>query len=437
LQELLNDWVHVLGDLLETQADGKLASGLSGRLVELQYPERLEDPAFRIFVEGLKRLHKKIQVSIVEKNELRKLPVMIDQTEKEILYGLSLLFKERAGDVKSSVSAMQDTQKNLQSMLEEMKKSGKMDSAGLDALFKQLEEQIKDLQNKMKNLPEGPQDDLINRQAMEDQVEESNKLQEKIAEIQKQLQDGKNEQAMKELQSLINQLSILNKEMERSFNQWQENLDRGATESAKKYQEALKKIQEQQEQLAKKTNEIKEAQKKTRDMEPFDPKRKEAVEKLQKETDEAKQEQGEVEKNMDSASEQFKKSLEGSEWESLLRSGEMQEMEESVKEKMGESLDALEKRRVPDSEQAQQEAIEVLKQMGQKMEQSQQQLQQMGSSPQEGGSQGKLSEKTEVIESEGKGQKEKRRKIMEALKQQVDEKYKKSHERYFEDLLQR
>ncbi len=112
-------------------------------------------------------------------------------------------------------------------------------------------------------------------------------------------------------------------------------------------------------------------------------------------------------------------------------------MEESVKEKMGESLDALEKRRVPDSEQAQQEAIEVLKQMGQKMEQSQQQLQQMGSPPQEGGSQGKLSEKTEVIESEGKGQKEKRRKIMEALKQQVDEKYKKSHERYFEDLLQR
>lgn len=437
LQELLNEWVHVLGDLLETQADVKVAAALPGRLGAMQYPERLEEAAFRIFVEGLKRLQKKIQVSIVDRNDLRQLPLLIDQTEKEILYGLSLLFKERAGDVKSSVSAMQDTQKNLQSMLEEMKKSGKMDSAALDALFKQLEEQIKDLQNKMKNLPEGPQDDLINRQAMEDQVEESNKLQEKIAEIQKQLQDGKNEQAMKELQSLINQLSILNKEMERSFNQWQENLDRGAVESAKKYQEQLQKVQERQEQLAKKTRDLSESIKKSAESGDFDPTQIKKREQQKKDLGEAKKEQQGIQKQMDDASEQFKKSLEGSEWESLLRSGEMQEMEENVKEKMGASTEALEKRRVPDSEQSQLEAVELLKQMGQKMEQSQQQLQQMGSSPQEGGEQGRLSERTEVIESEGKGQKEKRRKIMEALKQQVDEKYKKSHERYFEDLLQR
>jgi len=437
LQDLLNEWVHVLGDLLETQSDVKLAAALPDRLTGLQYPDRLEDPAFRIFVEGLKRLQKKIQVSILDRNDFRRLPTLIEQTEKEILYGLSLLFKDRAGDVKSSVSAMQDSQKNLQSLLEEMKKSGKMDNASLDALFKQLEEQIKDLQSKMKKLPEGPQDDLINRQAMEDQVEESNKLQEKIAEIQKQLQDGKNEQAMKELQSLINQLSILNKEMERSFNQWQENLDRGAVESSKKYQEQLKKIGERQEQLAKKTRDLSEEIKKSASAGDFDPTQLKAREEEKKNLEHAKKEQKGIEKEMNEASEQFKKSMQGSEWESLLRSGETQEMEESVKEKMGESSEALERRRVPDSEQAQREAVELLKQMGQKMEQSQQQLQQMGSSPQEGGSQGKLSEKTEVIESEGKGQKEKRRKIMEALKQQVDEKYKKSHERYFEDLLQR
>jgi len=437
LQELLNEWVHVLGDLLETQADGKVASALPGRLGGMQYPDRLEDAAFRIFVEGLKRLQKRIQTSILDRNDLRQLPPVIDQTEKQILYGLSLLFKERAGDVKSSVSAMQHTQKSLQSMLEEIKKSGKMDSSALDALFKQLEEQIKDLQNKMKNLPQGPQDDLINRQAMEDQIEESNKLQEKIAEIQKQLQDGKNEQAMKELQSLINQLSILNKEMERSFNQWQENLDRGAAESAKKYQEQLQKIQERQEQLAKKTRDLSEAMKKSSSSSEFDPSQMKQREQQKQDLAEAKKEQQGIGKQMDEASEQFKKSLEGSEWESLLRSGELQEMEESVKDKMSESSEALERRRVPDSEQSQLEAVELLKQMGQKMEQSQQQLQQMGSSPQEGGEQGRLSERTEVIESEGKGQKEKRRKIMEALKQQVDEKYKKSHERYFEDLLQR
>jgi hypothetical protein len=51
--------------------------------------------------------------------------------------------------------------------------------------------------------------------------------------------------------------------------------------------------------------------------------------------------------------------------------------------------------------------------------------------------QGNRSQKIEIRGTESKSEKERRRKIMDSLKQQVGEKYQQSHERYFEELLQR
>jgi hypothetical protein len=442
IQDLITEWVHVLADLLETQADSVLAATLSSRFKEMVYPDRLEENSLRVFVEGLQRLQKRIQSNLLEEKRFRLLPELIESTEKQILYGMSLIFRERTGDVQSQVGAMKDTQKSLQQMLEEMKKTGKLNSDQLQSMFEQLQDQLKQIQDKLNQLPSGPQDDLINRQALEEQVDESKELSDKIEEIQKQLAEGKSEEALRELQSLLNQLSILNKEIERSFNQMQENLDQGALEAAQKYQQSLESLKQRQEELSQEAGNLKKQQENAEEQ-SFDPKRKAKQEELSKKADELKLKQDQIEAALNEAAQQFEKALESSEFEAVLNSGSLQELQDQAGEKMSLASESFQKRLLPDAEQSSQEATELLKQMSQQMQQNQKNLQQMlQSSPQkeQRGGEGFMSkdyDPTEVIESGGKGQKEKRRKIMDALKQQVEEKYQKSHERYFEDLLQR
>ena len=57
--------------------------------------------------------------------------------------------------------------------------------------------------------------------------------------------------------------------------------------------------------------------------------------------------------------------------------------------------------------------------------------------PSESSGKREIKEQVQIVGSEGKGEKERRRRIMDSLKQKVDERFQKSHEQYFEDLLQR
>ena len=77
----------------------------------------------------------------------------------------------------------------------------------------------------------------------------------------------------------------------------------------------------------------------------------------------------------------------------------------------------------------------MLKQMESVQQQTRDQLENMAQ--QLGGSESQKREKVEIIESEGRGERKRRQKIMNSLKQKVDENFQKSHERYFEELLQR
>src|SRR5690606_25333401 len=115
-------------------------------------------------------------------------------------------------------------------------------------------------------------------------------LQERIAQIQEQIANGNSETALKELESLINQLSILSKEIGRSFDQWQENLAQGALQSSEAFENRLKEIRERQEELAKKTRKLEEKQKELEKKNLFDLS-PEDREKIQKEFENLKSEQ--------------------------------------------------------------------------------------------------------------------------------------------------
>lgn len=435
LRTILDQWVHVLADLLESQVDQKIHATIFERLDGMEWPDiQKSEGAIQVFIEELQRLSRRMKKEL-SLFEMLKVPEFVEAVEKQILYGLSLILQEKAGDLRASTDGIQNSQRDLQSLIDEIKKGNKeLSSEAIQEAFEKLARQLEELQEKIRNLPQGPSDDLINREALEQQLNESESLQERIAQIQEQIANGNSETALKELESLINQLSILSKEIGRSFDQWQENLAQGALQSSEAFENRLKEIRERQEELAKKTRKLEEKQKELEKKNLFDLS-PEDREKIQKEFENLKSEQMAIKEDFQEAQEQLQEKLSTSEWEQIFRSEEMKELEEQILQRMRSAERALEDQEAPEAIVQGLEAVELLRKAEEAQQQMRQNVQQMAQ-PQQIQA-GRDTENIEIIESEGKGARERRQKIMNSLRQKVDDAFQKSHERYFEELLQR
>lgn len=438
LRSVISEWTHVLADLLESQEDSSLASSLSARLTDIDYPVDVEDSVIQLYFSDLAALAKKLQLDLVIGQKLYKLPDYISEVEKSILYGLSLIFQEQVGDVQASQDALRDTQKDLASLLDDLRNGkDKIDSQKLKETFDQLLSQLKDLMEKASHLPRGPNDDLINREALDQQVNQAQSLEDQIEEIKKRLEKGQDEAALKELESLVNQLGILQKEMERSFSQYQQNLEKNAFQSSKDFESQLSKLLEKQKKLAEQTDQLKQEQQKLEDqkMRSFELPDKEVTEKLDKKLEDAKKKQDQISEEFNKAQSDFENMLKGSDWEQLFQSEDAKQLNKDIDGRMKSSSDALKAKDSMESLVKQQEAIQLLK----KAQQSQQELRQKAQErlQQAARSQKEAPEKMEILENQGKGELERRRKIMNSRRQKVEDQYQNSHERYFEELLQR
>jgi hypothetical protein len=430
LRSLIDQWVHVLADLLEGDRDKRIHPSTFERFDLMEWPEQDMQGALKVFVEGLRRLEETIRRDLGI-GDTRRLPVLIERVEKQILYGLSLILQERTGDINQSTREFNASQDNLQKLLNDIK-SGKDDlsSESLQQAFDKLIAQIEELQNKIKNLPQGPSDQMINREALEEQLSQSEELQEKINQIQEQIARGAHGEALRELESLMNQLSILSKEISRSFEQWQENLAKGAGESSKKFVDRLEELKSRQEDIVQKTNELQDQMKNQarRGSENQSKEMKAQGEKLRSEQDQLAQE-------FDQLVREFREDMEGSEWEQIFLNSEMIDLQSAARERMSEATRSLEEMNLDEAVMQEKESAEILTQMSQFQKDALENLETM-SQPGAAG-QGQVKEKTEIIDSEGRGQRERRQKIMNSLKHKVNEEFQKSHERYFEELLQR
>jgi hypothetical protein len=435
LEALINEWTHVLADLIESKLDKKLSDSLRARLKEIQYPSMESSGLLAAYTKELQLLSDRILGWIDIRAPMTQVDDLIKRTERSILYGLSLLFQERAGDIGQTAADLKSSQADLSKLLEKIK-SGKLDmnSEALEEAFKELAKQLEEMQKKISQLPKGPQDDLINREALEAQAQEAQSLADRIEEIRKQAQSGDSKGALRELESLLNQLSILSREMERGLEQWQQNMDQGALQKSQEFAKKIDGIKKRQEELIKETESAKEKLDKL-ESKPFSIKDKEDLkeqEALEKKVESLEAKQEKLSEDLKEAGEQFDKSLEGTEWSQLFRSEEAKALESEAGERMIESKEGLDSFRMMESLTNQQEAVEMLNKISEGQKQMQQQMQQMSESMTPA-----APEKMEILGSEGKGEKERKRKIMESLKQNVGEKYQKSHERYFEELLQR
>jgi len=437
LNALVNDWTHVLADLLETKLDRKLSENLPKRLREIQYPTAEDQTLLAGYINELQRLSKRIETWAEQGGALNRVDDLVSRTERQLLYGLSLIFQEKAGDIESASNDLSQTQNDLAKLMEKIKE-GKLDlhSSVLEEAFKKLAEKLEELQKKISSLPQGPQDSMINREALEAQAAESETLQQKIDEIRKQAASGDEKGAMKELDSLLNQLSILSKEMERGLDQWKKNLDEGSLQKAEAFTKKLEELRKQEQELNANTEVLKEKMDQFEKQSPgiFTPKDAKELKELQEESQSLEKEQKGLTERLEEARKDFDTAMEGSEWKQLLRSQEVQQQEDEIADRMYEAENRLKEERLLDAGTQQKEAVELLTKA---IEQQQQKMKQVQKMTEGQASQGKRREKVEIRGSEAKGERERRRRIMESLKHQVGDKYQNSHERYFEELLQR
>lgn len=440
LRALIGQWVNILGDLLESKEDGKVLSSLSSRISSIEYPDNLNEELPAVYVEELKSLAEKIQIDLVIGQKVFLLPDYIAEVEKQLLYGLSLIFQQRVGDIRDSQEALSDQRKGLMELLDELKAGGKqLNSEELQKQFDELMKRLQDLTSKVSELPKGPQNEMLNREALEEQVSQAQSLEQQIQDIQRRLLEGDSETALKELESLLNQLSILEKEIDRSLQQYQENIDQGAFQSSENFQKELADLQKKQEELLKKTETLKDQQE-ALEKQPFDPAkfREQANDekKLNEEFEKLAQEQEALENEFSESVQRFDEKLQGSEWESVFRSQQNQVDEEQVRSSMQDSEQGLQQNRASASITEQNEVVEALRQAQENQQQIRQQIQKAAEQAAAQGLQ-RGNEKLEIVESEGRGEKERRRKIMNSRRQKVEDRFQESHERYFEELLQR
>lgn len=440
LRALINDWLHVLADLLESRADQQIAASLETRIQAIQYPENLNEGLMAVFSQELKSLGEEIVDRLIIREEIRSLPSLVSRVEKQILYGLSLLFQEKTGDLQASTDNVRNSQASLEQMLEKLKSGkGELDAQELQKTFENLLGQLSELQKKIRELPKGPSDDLINREALQEQASQSQQLEDRISEIQDLLSQGQDEQAVKELESLVNQLSILTKEIDRSMDQWEQNFAQGAMQGSEEFQNDLQKLSERQEELAEET---KEAEEKLRDLErrelgQLQSEDAKELEELKEKLESLEEEQDGLKSEFEKISQDFSEQLEGSEWESVFRSSEMKKMEEEISNRMTRSSEEIRDQRLKNAETLQRETVDLLNKAGEQQQQMRQQVQKMAEQQRMAASERRQSGRVEIVEESGKGERERRRKIMNSLRQEVPEEYQGSHEQYFQELLQR
>lgn len=438
LRSLIEEWVHVLGDLIETQTSGKVVPLLEKRLSQINYSGIDSSPLVVAYSKELQRLSERISRWIKFSPDMSNIGDLISRTERQIIYGLSLLFQEKTGSIEDSSRSLNAAKKNLGTLLDDIK-NGKLDlqSKEIQQAFDKLSSQLKELQDKIRNMPQGPQDEMFNREALDQQLAESESIEDRIEEIKKQLESGDQKGALRELESLLNQLSILTKEMESSLGQWKESLDQGSIQSSQKFSKSLEELAKKQEKLLRETEELKAKQEKlkeeaSRKWEPENPKK---AEEMHRAIEDKKKIQNALSEEFRKSREAFDKEMAGTEWADFMRSDEMKEGEDSIADQMEKSSDALSQKRLFDSIAAQKSALEYLKKSQEQQSNAQKQIQQMGQQQQAG--QRIKEENIETLATESKVERERRKKIMESLRQSVDGRFQKSHERYFEDLLQR
>jgi hypothetical protein len=180
----------------------------------------------------------------------------IREEEKDVLYLQDLLDKARLDAMRELGKELQASRRELARLAEKMRKADSEETRReLLSEVQRLRDRVQELMRQMSELARGIQDEHLNREAAES-VEKENDLLSQLADVQKKLQNGKVDDALKELDKLSQQIEKLEQDLQKNAGEQQSSQ---YSEEAKQLRESaseLKDIESREQELQKRTAQV-------------------------------------------------------------------------------------------------------------------------------------------------------------------------------------
>jgi Domain of unknown function (DUF4175) len=180
----------------------------------------------------------------------------IREEEKDVLYLEDLLDRSRLEAMQELGKELSASRRELARLAEKLRKAQDEDTKKeLLSEVERLRERIQDLMSRMAELAKGIQDEHLNREAAESMQKEQDLLGQ-LSDIQKKLQNGKIEDALKQLDKLSQQLEKLEKDLQQKAGQQQSGQYAQEAKALREAADQLREMQAKEQDLEKKTAQL-------------------------------------------------------------------------------------------------------------------------------------------------------------------------------------
>jgi hypothetical protein len=187
------------------------------------------------------------------------LTIEIREEEKDVLYLEDLLDRARLDAMRELTKELAASRRELARLAEKLRKTSPGSDAEtrkqLLAEVERLRERIQDLMQRMSELAKGIRDEHLNQEAME-AVEKEQDLLGQIVDIQKKLQSGKIDEALRELDRLSQQLEKLENDLQAKAQRDQGGKYAQEARQLREAANALRQIKEKEQELEKRTGQL-------------------------------------------------------------------------------------------------------------------------------------------------------------------------------------
>jgi hypothetical protein len=180
----------------------------------------------------------------------------IREEEKDVLYLEDLLDRARLDAMQELGKELAASRRELARLAEKLRKAPDEETRkDLLSEVERMRERIQELMQRMADLAKGIQDEHLNREAAESMEKEQGLLGQ-LADIQKKLQAGKVDEALKELDRLSQQIEKLERDLQQKAGREQSGQYAQEARELREAAEQLKELQQKESDLQKRTAQL-------------------------------------------------------------------------------------------------------------------------------------------------------------------------------------
>jgi hypothetical protein len=246
-QELYAAGSELLKDKLSPKALGRALRYVSTSLGPAVHRTSLSRAPLSRGVEGREGAVRSFAGAL--RNEIR-------EEEKDVLYLEDLLDRARLDAMQELGKELAASRRELSRLAEKLRKAEDEEARReLLAEVDRLRERIQDLMSRMAELAKGIQDEHLNREAAESMEKEQDLLGQ-LSDIQRKLQSGKIDEALKQLDRLSQQLEKLERDLQQKAGQQQSGQYAQEAKALREAADQLKELQGKEQDLEKHTAQL-------------------------------------------------------------------------------------------------------------------------------------------------------------------------------------